>query len=458
MDTGSSHTNEHAFRKDVIRAARELQIRVVRWPGGNFASAYHWQDGIGPVDVRPRRWDPAWEKEEPNTFGTDEFLTYCEELGAEPYICLNMGTGTLEEALAWVEYCNGSGDTYWANRRRQGGREEPYRVRLWGLGNEMYGSWQVGHLTAPEYVSLARRWALALRRVDPEIKLVSCGKDGVSDWDREVIDGLARYVDHHSIHLYTGSHDYWANVLGPHYAERAIRIASALIDRARYLQRIDHDVTIAYDEWNVWFRARDGNDLEETYSLSDALAVATFLNIFIRNCNTVRLANQAQLVNVLAPIKTAESELLLQSIYHPLRLFAAHTSDVALDPVVRCRTITHHDLPDAPWPHRVADMGPFSLLDVAATRPWDRSRVTITVVNRAPDAQVPLSIDVGALVSGEDASAFTVSSHCADDYNGVSFPQRVSVKNLDVKSDSTGVYSTLPPHSFTCFSIGLARR
>ena len=140
----------------------------------------------------------------------------------EPVLCLNMGTGTLDEALAWVEYCNGTGDTYWANRRRANGHAGPYRVRYWGLGNEMYGDWQIGQRAAADYVTTARQWAKAIRFLDPGVSLVSCGQSGVNDWDRVVIDGLARYVDLHSIHLYTGSDDYWSNVLAPHFAERAL--------------------------------------------------------------------------------------------------------------------------------------------------------------------------------------------------------------------------------------------
>jgi alpha-N-arabinofuranosidase len=167
----------------------------------------------------------------------------------------------------------------------------------------MYGDWQIGQRTATEYVTVARQWAKALKLRDPGIRLVSCGQTGVDDWDRIVIDGLARYVDLHSIHLYTGSSDYWSNVLAPHFAESALAVTGTLIDRARYAQRIDHEISAAYDEWNVWYRTDDGR-LEESYNLADALAVATYLNIFVRQCRTVRMANLGQLVNVMAPIVT----------------------------------------------------------------------------------------------------------------------------------------------------------
>ncbi len=255
-----------------------------------------------PLEKRPRRIELAWHSEESNHFGTDEFIEYCRAIGTEPYICVNMGTGTLDEAQAWVEYCNGTGNTYWANLRRQHGHEEPYRVKYWGLGNEMYGRWQIGMLSAEEYVRKAIEFAKIMQWADPGIELIGCGQTGWSDWDRIVLEGLAPYIRYHSIHLYTGSSDYYSNVFSAHQVERALRSSQAMIDLVRYNQHIEHPIHVAYDEWNVWFRMRDAESrLEEVYTLSDALAVASYLNAFIRNCNTVKIANLAQLVNVIAP-------------------------------------------------------------------------------------------------------------------------------------------------------------
>jgi alpha-N-arabinofuranosidase len=180
QDDGSKGTEGRlGWRKDVMKIiARdgELETPILRWPGGNFVSNYHWQDGIGPISQRPKRIELAWLATESNIFGTDEFIDYARALGVEPYLCLNMGTGTYEEALSWLEYCNGTGDTYWANlRRKNTGRDEPHNVKLWGLGNEIHGPWQVGHLSATDYTKKAARWAHGLRLVDPSIKLVSCG-------------------------------------------------------------------------------------------------------------------------------------------------------------------------------------------------------------------------------------------------------------------------------------------
>ena len=342
---------------------------------GTSCPAITGRDGIGPPDERPRRAELAWGSEESNLFGTDEFMAWCVAAGVEPVLCLNMGTGTLDEALAWVEYCNGTGDTYWANRRRANGHDAPYRVRHWGLGNEMYGDWQIGQRTAQDYVAAARQWAKAIRFLDPGVSLISCGQSGVDYGDQVVIDGLARYVDLHSIHLYTGSGDYWSNVLAPHFTERTLSVAGALIERARYAQRITHEIGVAYDEWNVWYRTGDGR-LEERYNLADALAVATYLNVFVRKSPVVRMANLAQLVNVIAPIVTSPDGTILQSIYHPLRLISTATQKVALDTFVQWGMHAHADLELGALAVPRRGPGPFQLLDVAATRDPEGYRLT----------------------------------------------------------------------------------
>ena len=405
-EAGSPRSDERGFRTDVLALLRELRLGVLRWPGGNFVSNYHWTDGIGPRQDRPRRPELAWGGEEPNTFGTDEFLAYCAALGPEPdsvapYICLNMGTGSLAEALAWVEYCNSARNTHWAAQRRANGRDEPYGVRYWALGNEMYGPWQVGQLTAQEYVREATRWARAIRMLDPGARLVACGETGLTDWDPVVIDGLAGLVDYYSIHLYTGSDDYWTNVLQPHQAERAIKTTAALIDRAAYLQGLDRgrrspttsgtSGTGRYLEARglatTGRRTRAARSSRSGTRIIDALAVATYLNIFVRNCATVRMANLAQLVNAIAPIVTTGDAAAVQPIYYPFLLHARAALDAAADVHVDGPVISP-ELPDGAsrWPHRIADLGPFSLVDAAASVSADRGRIAVTLVNRGLDA------------------------------------------------------------------------
>jgi len=452
-DEGSPLADERGFRKDVIEAVRRLRPPVLRWPGGNFVSGYHWTDGIGPKENRPRRMELAWHTEESNRFGTDEFLAFCEAVGAEPYLCVNMGTGTMDEAQAWVEYCNGTGDTEWANRRRENGREEPYRVRYWGLGNEMYGPWQIGQKTAEDYVKEARQWAKVLTWTDPSIELVSCGENGWSEWDDTVISGLAEFVRWHSIHIYTGSDDYWADVLAPHQVERAMRITAAMIEKARYQQKISHPIHIAYDEWNVWFRERDGSaGLEERYTLADALAVGTYLHAFVRNAKAVRMANLAQLVNVIAPIVTSPEGMFLQSIYHPLRLFADHLGTSALDVHVDSETHKHVESPEPdPWPYRVADLGPFPVLDAVATRS-EAGELMISVINRSPDTDVTAELRLVGDFRRGPAAIEVVNAGDWKETNSFKCPDAVSVRQDKIGDLADGTRHTFPAHSHTMIS------
>jgi alpha-L-arabinofuranosidase len=469
-EEGSPLADERGFRQDVLGLLRELRLGVLRWPGGNFVSNYHWTDGIGPKPERPRRPELAWGGEEPNTFGTDEFLAYCAALGPEPdsvapYICLNMGTGTLAEALAWVEYCNSARNTDWASRRRANGRDEPYGVRYWALGNEMYGQWQVGMMTAEEYVREATRWARAIRMLDPRARLVACGETGLTEWDRIVVDGLAGLVDYHSVHIYTGSDDYWTNVLQPHQAERAIRTTAALIDRTAYLQGLDRKPAIAYDEWNVWYRTvpESGGtaDLAERYTFDDALAVATYLNIFIRNCARVRMANLAQMVNAIAPIVTTEETATVQPIYYPFLLHARAALDDAVDVQVEGPVIS----PELPrgasrWPHRVADLGPFPLVDAAASVSKDRGRIAVTLVNRNPGAA-----EEGMLVLRDFAfagqAAVTTLTDGGKVTSGPVTTSTVATSTVTTSTESArgqALAVSLPPRSFTVVEATVAAR
>ncbi len=455
FDEGSALSDEHGFRRDVMAAIRDLGISFLRWPGGLFASGYHWVDGIGPRDSRPRRLELAWGAEESNRFGTDEFIRCCGGVQAEPILCINMGTGTLDEAHAWVEYCNAGGDTYWANRRRENGADKPYGVKYWCLGNEVYNRQAIGTLRVEDYVKKAIEFAKVMKMVDPTIQLISSGLNGWSRWDRVVLEGLAPLVDFHSVHLYTGSPDYYSNVFAPHLAERALRVCGGVIEGVRYQQGIKHPIHVAFDEWNVWFRAGnppwdqwvdvDGK-LEERYTLADALAVATFLNAFIRHCSTVRMANIAQLVNVLAPIMTKPVGLVRQTIFHPLHLYSRHMRGDAVDVYVDCEL---HELSaedeTSPWPHRVADLGPFKLLDVTAVR--DRSgAINVAVVNRHLERDIEATLDVAGVSGGVAYELNAPSVDCSSWFDG---PDEVRV----VERPVNGVTYSFPAHSLTVLAL-----
>jgi alpha-L-arabinofuranosidase len=219
FDENSPLSDERGYRRDVLEAAKNLRIPILRWPGGNFVSGYHWTGGIGPREERRRKMDLAWSTEESNRFGTDEFIEYCRMLGAEPYICVNMGTGTMDEAQAWVEYCN--------KRAILTGPTSGARTATRSRITQVLGTGQRDVREVADQGSLGRRlrekareFAKVMRWTDPNIELVGCGLSGLTDWDRVVIEGLAPFVDYHSIHIYTGSDDYWSHVFAPHQADR----------------------------------------------------------------------------------------------------------------------------------------------------------------------------------------------------------------------------------------------
>ncbi|MGH3155003.1 MAG: alpha-L-arabinofuranosidase C-terminal domain-containing protein, partial [Streptosporangiaceae bacterium] len=319
-----------------------------------------------------------------------------------------------------------------------------------------YGDWQVGALSAEEYVATATRWARAIKMLDPDARLVSCGMNGWNDWDRTVIDGLAPLVDLHSLHIYTGSQDYWTNVLQPHQAERAIRCAAALIERASYTRKIASPPRIAYDEWNVWFRTDDGA-LEERYNFCDALAVGTYLNIFVRNCRWVQMANLAQMVNAIAPVVTTEQTAAAQPIYYPVLMHAQAALDIAADVHVDGPTVSplgpgHHSR----WPHRVADLGPFGLIDAAATTSADRRRLAVTLVNRGETEPEATRIE---LRDTEFDGPVTVVTVTAERDVGLRALPDVAGVHRDERTEATSgpaVTVELPPQSFTVLEAALS--
>jgi alpha-N-arabinofuranosidase len=328
----------------------------------------------------------------------------------------------------------------------------------------MYGSWQIGNMNAHDYVKKARAFAMVMKRTDPSIQLVGCGQTGWNEWDEIVLGGLADLIDFHSIHLYTGSADHYTTVLSSHQAERAIRICAALIERVRQLQRIEHPIHIAFDEWNVWYRTRSHEDrvggVEERYNLSDALAIATYLNGFIRHCQVVRIANFAQLVNAIAPIFTNPTGLFLQTIYHPLRLYAEHMHEIALDVHVSGET---YDLPAAQETasvgrvHHVSDLGPFQLLDVSATCDEAGRALTIAVVNRDHARDLPATIDLtGASVAGA-ADAWEVNGPDVGATNSFETPRAVDVRPRRVDLRGSRFDYTFPAHSITILRMLITR-
>ena len=317
--------DEYGFRKDVIELVKELDVSVIRYPGGNFVSNYRWEDGIGPVENRPKRLDLAWRSLEPNTVGVNEFVPWCRRAGAEPMMAINLGTRGIEAALDLVDYCNHPSGTYWSDLRIKHGYKEPHRVKYWCLGNEMDGDWQVGHKTSYEYGRLAAETAKAMRMIDPDLKLVSCGSshtfmDTFPQWEADTLSHTYDAVDYISLHQYFDNEsgdtaDFLAKSME---TDHFIKTVIAVCDYVKAKKRGKKDIMLSFDEWNLWYHTKNQDDdlmknnpwnaiprlLEDVYTFEDALVVGCMLITFLKHADRLKMACMAQLVNVIAPIMT----------------------------------------------------------------------------------------------------------------------------------------------------------
>ncbi len=405
-DPGHPTADQDGFRKDVLELTRELGVSTVRYPGGNFVSGYRWEDGVGPVEQRPRRLDLAWHSTEPNTVGVDEFMRWSALAEVEPMMAVNLGTRGVQEAIDLLEYCNVPGGTAFSDLRRANGAADPYRVKMWCLGNEMDGPWQTGHKTALEYGRLAAETGRAMRMVDPTVELVACGSSSSSmetfgEWERVVLTEAYDQVDYISAHAY-----YWEEDgdLGSFLAsavdmDHFVESVTATADAVRAAQKKSKRIHISFDEWNVWYQKRaesrppSGDDwpvapvlLEDRYNVADAVVVGNLLISLLRHSDRVHAASLAQLVNVIAPIMTEPGgRSWKQTIFHP---FAA-ASRYATGDVLRVAI-------DAPT-YETARHGDAALVDAVATRDEETGDVTLFAVNRSTGAPAVLDVDLRAL-------------------------------------------------------------
>lgn len=457
-EEGSPLADSDGYRKDVMKAMKEMGVTLLRWPGGNFVSGYNWKDGIGPKQLRPVRPEGAWGALEPNRFGTDEFLKYSEVAGVEPYICINAGLGTVEEARQWVEYTNESRDTYWAQQRRKNGRDKPYNVKYWGLGNEIDGPWQLGHKNAEDYTKFALEAAKAMRRADDSIKLIASGSSNFRQgwdwigWNRAVLDKLKNEIDYISLHTYIGNRDNnFESFLAASYdIDHRIEVVEGLIKAAQSGTPRPRPIYIAYDEWNVWYRARGTSEfatgktrLEEIYNFEDALAMGMFFNSFIRKANIVKMANLAQIVNVIAPIFTNEKGLFLQPIYFPIAEYARQRGNQALDVWTSSPT------------YQAGNRGPLKYLDTSATYNASTNTVYLNVLNRSEKMDIATRIDN---VEGKLSAEVEIwemnhpdlkAAHTFGDDKKV----RPVVKKASLTLSGNSATYTFPKHSLTILKL-----
>jgi len=457
-EPGSPLSDDKGFRKDVLKAVKDLKMPLVRYPGGNFVSNYHWLDAVGPERVP--RMDYAWQRLETNKFGTNEFVEWAKRVGTEPYFAVNLGTGTIEEAQWWVEYCNADGGSYYSELRKKHGYPQPHNIKYWGLGNEMDGPWQMGHLNAEDYVKKAREASKLMKLVSPDIKLIAAGSSNYHNdadpdlWNRTIIEGLGSYIDYIALHMYVGNQpdSYYNFVSTPMVMDTRTQVVRGMIFEQMQKRGQRHPIYIAWDEYNVWYRARTGKDavgeraLEEHYNLEDALVVAGFLNVFVRNADIVKMANMAQLVNVIAPIFTNEQGMFLQTIYYPLHLFANHVKGTSLDVLVDCEKYDTKQF-SAIMDERSSQLSGVPYLDVSAA--VDGDEITICVINRHKDQAISTDI---LCQEGRFNGTFEVYEVNGPDIKsmndfGKTLVETKKKSNIKVKGDKFN-YS-FAPHSFT---------
>jgi alpha-N-arabinofuranosidase len=457
-EPSSPHADEHGFRRDVLEALARMQMPVIRYPGGNFVSGYHWMDGIGPKDERPTVRELAWQSIETNQMGTDEFVTLCRKLDWTPMMAVNLGTGTPEEARNWVEYCNAPAGTRYSSLRAEYGNETPHAVPLWCLGNEMDGPWQLGHVPAEQYGIRAQQAAKMMKDVDRSIELVVCGTShpglpSYMHWDRKVLEIVGDHADYVSLHRYVGNRkgDTADFLAVTNHVDAQIEQMDAVCRVVAAGRKSLKRPYICFDEWNVWYKnmEMDGAGkhaphlIEERYNLEDALVVAGFLNSFLRHADVVKIATIAQIVNVIAPILTRGDELLLQTIYHVFEMYSRRRAGASLRTVV-----------DGPG-YFGATSGRVRTIDTSAILGGGRLHVFAT--NRSLDEAAPLLIRLADRKIGAVANAEILTGEDAKAENSFEEPDVIrAVEFADVSASDGQVRAELPPLSVVAISLDLA--
>ena len=411
-EPGHPEADENGFRRDVLALTKELGATVIRYPGGNFVSGYNWEDGVGPVADRPRRLDGAWHTIETNAFGLHEFVDWSKLAGTEIMEAVNLGTRGVDAARELVEYANHPGGTYLSDLRKKNGSADPFDIKLWCLGNELDGPWQIGHKTAHEYGRLAQEAAKAMRFVDPSIELVAVGSSGsgmptFGEWEHTVLSHAYDEVDYVSMHAYYQEHDgdaksFLATAVD---TDRFIESVVSTVDAVKAKGRHKKTVNLSFDEWNVWYqRGLDTDDqphnvgktwrehprlIEDTYNVTDAVVVGTLLNSLLRHGDRVKIANQAQLVNVIAPIRSEENgPAWRQSIFWPFARMAALARGQIL------RTAVTSDK------YESDKFGDVDVVDVSATWDEDNGRVALFLANRGLEEAAEVEVSLRGFVGG----------------------------------------------------------
>jgi len=456
------------FRQDVLAEVKAMQVPIMRYPGGNFVSGYHWQDGVGPRNQRPTVLERAWNSLETNQFGTNEFIEWAKLVGTEPLLGGNFGTSSVEEQVAYVEYCNVDRGTKWSDLRRSHGYQQPHNVRYWCLGNEMDGPWQIGTMPAREYGRKARDAAQQFRVIDRDLKLIACGSSspGMSTylvWDREVLEECYDQVDGISLHNYYGNtQELTGNDVSRYLAmnldmEKQIHEVSAVCDYVQGLKRSPKRLWLSFDEWNVWYRARSGKFtngerqfaphlLEEEYNLEDALLVGGFVNTLLRRSDRVRVGCLAQIVNVIAPLLTNADKTIRQTIYYPYAWGLKYAHGRVLDLQVESETYSIRAARNRP-----EQQVPF--LDVVATHNPANGECAVFILNRDTAAERDLTLTWQSPVPKRVLACETLTGKDMKAINTFTQPTNVVPRRLDAPAAGPTMTLRLPAGSYTVLHL-----
>ncbi len=413
-EPGHPTADENGFRQDVIDLVKRLNVPIVRYPGGNFVSGFNWEDSIGPVESRPKRLDLAWFTTETNEVGLHEFASWSKKAGSEIMYAVNLGTRGADAARNVVEYANHPSGSYWSDLRIQNGAKDPFGIKLWCLGNEMDGPWQIGHKTAVEYGRVANEAAKAMKWVDSSIEVVACGSASHSmptfgTWEYQMLTECYENVDYVSLHRYYGNptNDTPGFLARSMDLDDFITEVIAICDAVGGTKHKKKKLNLSFDEWNVWYHSSQQDKeiwkrdkwnralplLEDIYNFEDALLCGSILITFLRHADRIKVACLAQLVNVIAPIMTREGGgAWAQTIYYPMLHASAYGRGTALRPVTESPVYDCSDYEGVP------------VMDAAAVQGEDGS-VTIFAINRDLQEDVLLTADL------RDFGALKVAEH-----------------------------------------------
>jgi alpha-L-arabinofuranosidase len=457
FEPGHKAADAAGFRNDVKELVKELGVSTVRYPGGNFVSGFKWEDSVGPVEVRPKRVDLAWHSTETNEVGLHEFASWLEEVGGELMLAVNLGTRGTQEALELLEYCNLPFGTALAGERALNGRDKPFNIRMWCLGNEMDGPWQIGHRSADDYGKLASQTAKAMRQLDPSIELVACGSSSADmptfgEWERVVLGHTYDDVDYISCHAYYEIKD---GDLGSFLAsaanmDRFIDSVTATADHIKAVRGSVKTLNISFDEWNVWYNERfekvdkiTGIDnwpvaprlLEDTYTVADAVVVGNLLISLLNHADRVTSASLAQLVNVIAPIMTEPGgPAWKQTTFFPFALTSNNANGVALDTGLESDT------------YDTAAHGTVRTVDAAASYNAEDGTASVFLVNRSTDQPSTITIDAARLGHVRILEAWTLTDPDVYASNTLSHRDRIQLQPLESLEEQKGsITVTLPP-------------